>query len=692
MPRKKAKTNESRLDTEISSLNESGVLNLQYGMIDDAQHFFVQALDCFTVKHLECNLKRDEANQWNDLGQSQTGLLFQGSGAQDVVMSLKSPSLNDTLEYDEGVRAYIDTMDIDEGISDSLQSAALYYNVAQTFVHLNKYNDAMSWFELALMCVKLVPESSAVYIITVKISHNLGYCFYRLAKSNEARYYFEKALHLAEETSLGSPYTAAARNAYAVAVFYSTPTSDKALALLESSLIEYKCIFGNASREVASVFNNIGRVHFSNGNFQDAVACYKEALVIRREILCEDSIDVAATICSAGQALHRLGEFDQALTLYEEFLSLSVSGKYNKRDIAIIAKSTGEIYHKQARQIEAKEIYEKALDAAFAGFGHIHPEIASIYNRLGNLYYETNDLGKALECYKEGLTIEQLTLPACHARIVVTIANIAQIHYQLGEYAMALARYNQVYAIQMKIYGPQSLEVSKALATMGEMEYKMRHFEAAFTIFQDVLVIQRDFFGNSGDGLEIASTMNSIGIVACAQGEFKIAQSCFDSSLKIRREVLGDHKDTATLWYNLATVNEEIGDDDSAIAMYKECLRIERNIIDASHKCDVVDSLQRLGRLHQRRGELEEALYYFQEALEKLRSRGEAATFAVAKFLNLVGNVHLQRANISEMMRSYTEASRIYRETATPTNETLVIAGYYMYGLTKLHPPCASAA
>jgi tetratricopeptide (TPR) repeat protein len=690
-PRKRAKRSDGILDNEISSLNEFGVLNLQHGMVDDAQHFFVKALDCFTVKHRKCNRSQDEVMQRNDFGQ--VTLTTQDNGVnQDVVISLKSPTLNETLEYDEGVRAYVDTMVIGEGITDSMQSAILYYNVAQTFVHLNKYNDAMSWFELALMCIKCDPTNNYVTTAVVKIRHNLGYCCYRLAKSHEAKHCFEKALKLAEEQSLGFPYSAVARNAYAVALFYSSSPNDETLSLLEKSLKEYRSIFGNASREFAAVLNNIGRVHFAKGNFRDAVCFYNQSLTIRRRKLSNNSIDVAATICSAGQAQHRLGELSEALVLYEEFLALSVSGKYNKRDIAIIAKSAGEIYHKQTNLVKAKAVYEMALDAAFAGFGHIHPEIASIYNRLGNLYYETNNLSKALECYKEGLTIEQLTLPACHARIVVTIANIAQIHYQLGEYAMALTRYNQVYNIQLKAHGPRSLEVSKALATMGEMEYKMRHFESAFRLFQDVLVIQREYFRDAADGLEIASTMNSIGIVACAQGEFKIAQSCFDSSLKIRRKELGDHKDTATLWYNLATVNEEIGDEESAIAMYKECLRIERQIADTSQKCDVVDSLQRLGRLHQRRGELDEALLYFLEALDKLRTNGDEATFAVAKFLNLIGNVYLQRAEIRQMMQAYTEASRLYRESSTSTNEVLVIAGYYMYGLSKLHPHCSAAA
>jgi tetratricopeptide (TPR) repeat protein len=692
------------LDHEILSHNENGVMNMQYGMIDDAQHYFVKALDCYTVKHRESTSHQDGEvrGNVNELGrppfvtpspESCDSNLHQARAT--ATSTLQAPSLNKAQEYDEGVRIYIDTMAFSEGVSDSMQSASLYYNVAQTFVHLQKYNEAMSWFELAMACIKLLPTNDTIATAAVKIRHNLGYCCYRLAKSQEAQYCFKKALDMAEQLRLGLPYTAAARTAYAVVLFYNASTNDKTLDLLLQSLVEYKSVFGNESLEVAAVLNNIGRVHFAEGSFHDAIQFYNESLSIRRKLLSEVSIDIAATICNTGQTLHRIGELHGALLLYEEFLALATSGEYNNRDVAIISKSAGEIYHKQGDLAKAKSLYEQALKAGCTGFGNNHAEVASIYNRLGNLYYEANDLTKALGCYKKGLTIEQLTLPACHARIVVTIANIAQIYYQMEEFPLALARYNQVFMIQLKSHGPTSLEVAKALATMAEMEYKMRNFDAAFTIFQDVLVIQRDHCSENEDGLEIASTLNSIGIVACAQGEFKIAQGCFDSSLKVRRKELGDHKDTATLWYNLATVNEETGDEDKAIAMYKECLRIERNILDSGKKCDVVDSLQRLGRLYQRRGELEEASQYFREALKSLRNSGEDATFAVAKFLNLIGNIHLQRAEICEMMDCYAEASRIYRDAASrtsPPNEVLVIAGYFMYGLSKLHPLSAASA
>jgi tetratricopeptide (TPR) repeat protein len=694
-PTKRSRINGDSLDNQISSLNESAVLKLQYGRIDDAQHFFVQALDCYTAKRHELKIQGNDINGRNCPYEPSTLTYHVGGQSTPHFCTLKSPSLNDALEYDEGVRIYSDTMVFQTGDGESMQSATLYYNIAQSFVLMQKYDEARSWFELALMCMKHVPLHDNVAVAMVKIRHNLGYCYYHLAKSLEAKHCFEKALELSEKFLLGLPYTAVARTAYAVVNFYNASPNDKALIdLLEHSLAEYKCLFEKGSREVAAVLNNIGRAYFAEGKFKKALQYYNESLSIRRMILNESSIDIAATICSTGQTHHRLGELTEALQLYEEFLGLATSVKYNKRDVAIIAKSTGEIYHKNGDLKQARSHFENALAAAVAGFGHFHAEVASIYNRLGNLFYETNDLNNALECYKEGLIIEQLTLPPGHARIVVTIANIAQIHYQLGEYALAFARYNQVYMIQLKVHGPQSLEVAKALATMGEMEYKMRNFEAAFALFQDVLVIQREFYKEIGDGLDVASTLNSIGIVACAQGEYKVAQSCFDSSLSIRRNELGDHKDTATLWYNLATVKEETGDEDNAIAMYKECFRIERLMLSSGLKCDLVDTLQRLGRLHQRRGELDEALQYFQEALSSLRNRGEEATLSVAKFLNLVGNVHLQRADISQMMQCYIEASRIYQESnhGAPPNEMLVIAGYYLYGLSKLHPLSAAVA
>jgi tetratricopeptide (TPR) repeat protein len=723
-------TSSSNVDSEITLLNDYGVATMKNGHIDDAQHFFVQALDCFIAKQqgielpptLLSSLPQQKSSDFalasavslcsENVSASPTCCPNNSFKAKTLapVSSTNDEKNSERNEYDEGIHPCTESMTLavssDEcapnqpspATYSAVQSATLYFNVAQTFVRLEKYEQAACWFKLAVICSNFTNMTPTLATMLLRTYHNLGYCCYRLGQADEAVLCFEKTLALAPDSNLPMLYSATVHNCLAVMYFHDPAISnEQAIGFFHTSLSEYKQVCGEESQEYATVLNNLGRAIYATGNFAEALTVYESALAIRRKVLPSDAVDVAATICSAGQTSHRLGAFEGAVRYYKEFLALTENGKYNNSDIAIITKNLAEIVHRQGDLQQAKQRYECALTAARKGFGDFHPEVASILNRLGNWYYESEQLESALKCYSEGLQIEQMTLPSISSRIIVTMTNIAQIHFKLENYAAALIKYNQVYALQLEVHGPTSLHVAKAMSTMGEMEYKVKNYEASFALFQDVLLIQRVHIEEGQeDGVEIASTLNSIGIVAFAQREFFIARECFASSLEIRKKHLGiDHKDTATLWYNLATTYEEIGDEDVAEDMYRETLRIERLCSDGPSD-DAIDTLQRLGRLYQSRGDLDEGLQHYKEALATLRAKsGTQLAFAVGKFLNLIGNIHLQRAEIAEMMECYAEASRIYRETdalSSRPSEVLVIAGYYLYGLARMHPPCASVA
>jgi hypothetical protein len=46
-------------------------------------------------------------------------------------------------------------------------------------------------------------------------------------------------------------------------------------------------------------------------------------------------------------------------------------------------------------------------------------------------------------------------------------------------------------------------------------------------------------------------------------------------------------RDVAILWYNIATIFLEIGEDDEAMKCYKETLHVERHVLEPDHH-DVV--------------------------------------------------------------------------------------------------------
>ena len=65
---------------------------------------------------------------------------------------------------------------------------------------------------------------------------------------------------------------------------------------------------------------------------------------------------------------------------------------------------------------------------------------------------------------------------------------------------------------------------------------------------------------------------------------------------------------------------------------------------------------------------------------------------AVARLLNKIGNIYLAKADVTNMMRCFTEASRIYEECGEAANGDLEISGYNFYCLSITNPECAAAA
>jgi hypothetical protein len=62
-------------------------------------------------------------------------------------------------------------------------------------------------------------------------------------------------------------------------------------------------------------------------------------------------------------------------------------------------------------------------------------------------------------------------------------------------------------------------------------------------------------------------------------------------------------------------------------------------------------------------------LEYFREALVIERTKNGDVHVAVAKMLNLIGNIYLQRAEVNNFMNCYTEAFRIYKRQGQPAED-----------------------
>eukprot|EP00536_Pseudo-nitzschia_multiseries_P003401 jgi/Psemu1/301946/fgenesh1_kg.52_\ len=610
-------------------------------------------------------------------------------------------------EYDEGMRVYESPMALNDISNPDLIASTLYYNIGQTYTRQKLYEDAITWFQRSItLCNHAIDyDGRRVSLLAVKTLHCLGYCYHRLGNDEKASTYYEQVLSLVSASNLGSSvHLAASLNCVGVLHFNSQTSNNTevAMEMFRESLNIYRTMTNiNRSNKIAiaTVYNNIGRVYYLQSKFQESLEMYEKSLKIRREILGKDSVDVAATVYNIGQTCHQVGRLDESLDYYKEFLRIATSGVMHmdsaSKDMALVFKGIAEIYQEKSDLKMAHFYFTRALELQ-KNFDNIYStDVATTLNKLGNICYEMKNFTTAMSHYKKGLEIERKVLPANHPHTIITLVNIAHIHKQLGEHESALKAYMAACKMQMTAFGRESLSVAETLSSIGLMQYHIRDYESSFESYQEALRIRRHSYGTD-EHLDVASTLNSIGLVLFKQDFFDLAKKCFGESLRIRSKILGqDHRDVAILWYNIATIHFETGEDDTAIEMYKETLRVEKKALGNNHP-DVVLTLQHLGQVHQQMGQIDEALRYFNEALdievENLKSQTDMTkSGSMARLLNLLGNVYLQMGKADEMMNCYAEASRIYEANQRP-GETLVIAGYNFYGLSKTNPPCAAAA
>jgi tetratricopeptide (TPR) repeat protein len=146
-------------------------------------------------------------------------------------------------------------------------------------------------------------------------------------------------------------------------------------------------------RSIALSLNNLGLVLQDSGEFKQALETFEQSLAIRREI--GDLVGVATSLNNLGTIAQDQRDFERALSLFNEALDLARQiGDRNR--IALVLTNVGEVHYRAGKPAEAIEVLKQAEELCDELGDKLG--LAETLRGLGKAHMLKGDLPKARDC------------------------------------------------------------------------------------------------------------------------------------------------------------------------------------------------------------------------------------------------------------------------------------------------------
>lgn len=395
-------------------------------------------------------------------------------------------------------------------------------------------------------------------------------------------------------------------------------------------------------------------------------------------------------------------EVSEAIEMYRTVLEDSYCGPRQEQHKEILNSLTlrAELLIRQAEVPVANDnvVPSKAADLELA---------LEIYNQV-LVAYEESSLAKR-EKLAEGNAFSSSPSPSMEdaameehdASIVAsTLICMGSIYYKLGNRVEELQMYRQAKCVYKRVFGEQHVfvagtrkNIGMVLAERGEYEDAMHQFHKAMRIYLNV---------NNGSDMnrDIASVISCMGNVKNRVGELDAALEQYMEALRIYKALHQIHesdskadteadalRDVTSTLKVIGMVHAKKGDLDTAMEYFQEAMSLLRSagVEKSSIGRETTSSiLTRIAGIYLKKGDLEEAMVHYREAYDlTVRHRGTTNHPEVAGILHYIGGIYHKRAEYDEAMACYQESIRIYHATLGPGNPTvagtLVMVGSIYY-------------
>ncbi|KAG7342160.1 tetratricopeptide repeat protein [Nitzschia inconspicua] len=440
-------------------------------------------------------------------------------------------------ELDQAIAAINEsiTIKVEAGETCSVGLCHAYSRVGDLHFEFQEHNAALKNYELALDIAKdleIEDEGYAIVSLNGKISFLLkdeeGY----MNQCREARKIIRECPTLLIDKAvgdlciLGKMCKDSGRLKDTVDIFQDA---------LELTKDRPECL------QRASAFFELGLCHYELGEFKEAISCLDSSLKIRMVKLgdCEMVLDAQLTI---GNIFKQLGMQNEYLDVSKDVMYLTEKlYKGNEEKAASALYGVAEAYEILGEYDQAVAMYEECKETLKRSLCNDHPDVADCLRKLAIVHTLNGNYDKAVESYTMAIRIMQANFEPYHPQIAELQFEAGVVSRKKGDYESARRHLQDALKIQKSLELVN--ETSLSLIELGNVHRLLKEPDIAVGCYEKCIDI---LCSNSDDRAIMSNLYLSLGHAKLSLKETADASKSFDRALKNRIELYGrDHAETA---------------------------------------------------------------------------------------------------------------------------------------------------
>ena len=232
--------------------------------------------------------------------------------------------------------------------------------------------------------------------------------------------------------------------------------------------------------------------------------------------------------------------------------------------------------------------------------------------------------------------------------MALSLLNLSLVSYQSGDFQKAYE--SGLRALEIWEKSGDKLMAGKCQRRLGNILSELHRHKESVVCFQKSIQSLRQV----GATLEVASSMNNLGLWLWRYGDYPGALEYFQSALVIQRE-MGSPQDTALVLNNVGVVLYNWGRLEEALSSYYEAYQLREKLGEGNLS---INLLNNIGKTYFDLEEHDRAKKIFMEALEKARSRDSVEGQAYS--LNNLASCYIAEKDYGQALDSYRRSLELY--------------------------------